>query len=146
MSKNSSRRPPAIGPGSPCPCGLDSPYGDCCGALHGGRREAATAERLMRSRYTAFVVRDAAYLLRSWHPSTRPTGLDFDPDQRWTRLDVLATTGGSAFHTEGTVEFRAHFTVRGRADAQHEDSRFVRDEGRWVYLGPVPPPGARAGF
>ncbi len=100
----------------------------------------------MRSRYTAFVVRDAAYLLRSWHPSTRPTGLDFDPDQRWTRLDVLATTGGSAFHTEGTVEFRAHFTVRGRADAQHEDSRFVRDEGRWVYLGPVPPPGARAGF
>ncbi|MEV0276889.1 YchJ family metal-binding protein [Streptomyces sp. NPDC050610] len=140
-----ARRRPAIGPGSPCPCGLDSSYRDCCGALHGGQREAATAERLMRSRYSAFVVRDAAYLLRSWHPSTRPGGLDFDPEQRWTGLEVLGSTGGSAFHTEGTVEFRAHFSVRGHADAQHEDSRFVRDEGRWVYLGPVPSPVAVSG-
>ncbi|MEV0263491.1 YchJ family metal-binding protein [Streptomyces sp. NPDC050617] len=145
MSRKNARRQPAISPGSPCPCGLDSSYRECCGGIHDGRRQAATAERLMRSRYSAFAVRDAAYLLRSWHPSTRPSRLDLDPEQRWTRLEVLGTTGGSAFHTEGTVEFRAHFSVRGHTDVQYEDSRFVRDEGRWVYLGPVPSPVAVSG-
>ncbi|MEU5424672.1 YchJ family protein [Streptomyces olivoreticuli] len=117
-----------------CPCGLGKPYGDCCGALHRGARSAATAEALMRSRYSAFAVRDAAYLLRSWHPDTRPESLDFDPEQRWTRLEILGTTGGTAFHNEGTVEFRAHFTARGRAGDQHENSRFARVNGEWVYV------------
>jgi SEC-C motif-containing protein len=92
----------------------------------------------MRSRYSAFAVHDAAYLLRTWHPATRPSGLEFDPDQRWSRLEILGSTDGSAFHTEGTVEFRAHYTLHGHADDQHENSRFVRDDGgAWVYLAPV---------
>jgi SEC-C motif-containing protein len=91
----------------------------------------------MRSRYSAFVVGDAAYLLATWHPATRPAALDLDADVRWTGLDVLATTGGSLLVAEGTVEFRAHY-VRGRqAGAQHENSRFLRDDGRWRYLDGV---------
>lgn len=129
MSKNST-----IGPTSPCPCGLDADYAECCGSLHSGQRQAATAERLMRSRYSAFVVHDAAYLLRTWHSSTRPPGLDFDPGMRWTGLDILATGDGTPFHHEGTVEFRAHFRAHGKSDAQHELSRFVREDGKWVYL------------
>ncbi|NUS12498.1 MAG: hypothetical protein HOY69_14055 [Streptomyces sp.] len=119
----------------PCPCGLPAAYADCCGALHRGRAQASTAEQLMRSRYSAFAVRDAAYLLRSWHSSTRPRELSFDRDVRWTGLDILRSTGGSAFHSEGTVEFRAHFRHKGAEGSQHEDSRFAREDGRWVYVG-----------
>lgn len=88
----------------------------------------------MRSRYSAFVVRDTGYLLRTWHSTTRPPGLELDRTIVWTGLEILATTGGSAFHSEGTVEFRAHCEARGEADEQHELSRFVREDGNWVYL------------
>ncbi|MBR7676308.1 hypothetical protein KDA82_25515, partial [Streptomyces daliensis] len=98
---------------------------------------APTAEALMRSRYAAFAVRDEPYLLRTWHPSTRPGHLGLDPAMRWTGLEILETTGGSAFHTEGTVTFRARFTAGGEAGSLHECSRFVRHEGAWVYLDAV---------
>jgi SEC-C motif domain protein len=91
----------------------------------------------MRSRYSAFVLLEPGYLLETWHPRTRPATLDLDPDVRWTGLDVLTTSGGSPLETEGTVEFRAHYVVAGRAGAQHERSRFLREQGRWRYLDGV---------
>ncbi|AJT62339.3 UPF0225 protein SCO [Streptomyces lydicus] len=133
------RRSVAVTPASPCPCGRDATYRDCCGACHQGRAAAPTAERLMRSRYSAFVVGDAGYLLATWHPSTRPAGLEFVSGQRWTGLEILGTTGGTAFHTEGTVEFRAHYTLQGQAESQYENSRFVREDGAWVYVDALPP-------
>lgn len=87
----------------------------------------------MRSRYAAFVVRDVAYLLRTWHPDHRPEVLDLDPGQRWEGLEILGTTEGSAFHTTGTVTFLARYTAGGHRDSLHEQSRFVRHEGAWVY-------------
>ncbi|MFF1465289.1 YchJ family protein [Streptomyces sp. NPDC058330] len=146
MSRRTSRprgSAPAAGtPGrvtqeSPCPCGLPATYGACCGRLHSGAAAAPTCEALMRSRYTAFVVRDAGYLLRTWHPETRPPSVDFDPALRWKGLDILDTTEGSAFHATGTVTFRAHFTDDGRTDSLHEQSRFVRHQGAWVYATAV---------
>ena len=91
----------------------------------------------MRSRYSAFALGDAGYLVTTWHPRTRPTTLDLDPGVRWTGLDVLAAAGGSPLDTEGTISFRAHHVVSGRAGAQHERSRFVRERGRWLYLDGV---------
>lgn len=145
MSRRTSRprqpaaapQTPRMAPASPCPCGLTATYGECCGRFHSGSAAAPTCEALMRSRYAAFVVRDAAYLLRTWHPETRPPGVDFDPAMRWTGLEILATTEGSAFHTTGTVTFRAHYTDDGRPDSLHEHSRFVRHEGAWVYATAV---------
>ena len=116
-----------------CPCGTGLTYAECCGRLHDGTASAATAEQLMRSRYSAFAVGDPAYLLATWHPRTRPAGLDLDPEVRWTGLEILATSGGSMLATEGTVEFRASY----RGGAQHEDSRFLREGGRWYYLDGV---------
>jgi SEC-C motif-containing protein len=113
-----------------CPCGSGTTYGACCGRFHSGKTQAPTAEALMRSRFSAFVLRDQAYLLRSWHSATRPPRVDFDPELRYTRLDILGSSGGSAFHSEGTVEFRAH---SNHGDL-HENSRFVRENGAWVYL------------
>ena len=120
-----------------CPCGTGLPVAECCGPLHDGTRTAATAEQLMRSRYSAFALGDAGYLLATWHPRTRPAALEIDPDVRWTGLDVLAGSGGSPLETEGTVEFRAHYVVAGRSGAQHERSRFVREQGCWRYLDGV---------
>ncbi|WP_158580023.1 YchJ family protein [Geodermatophilus marinus] len=121
-----------------CPCGTGSPYDECCGPLHAGA-PAATAEQLVRSRYSAFVVGDTGYLLATWHPSTRPRTLDPDPAVRWTGLEVLATTGGGLLAGEGTVEFRASWVVDREPGAQHEVSRFVRDGGAWRYLDALPP-------
>jgi SEC-C motif domain protein len=117
-----------------CPSGSGLPLGECCGRLHDGTATAATAEQLMRSRYSAFVLGDAAYLLATWHPSTRPRSLELDDAVRWTGLDVLGTTGGSLLAAEGTVEFRASYVIGHRPGAQHENSRFVRDGGQWRYL------------
>ena len=91
----------------------------------------------MRSRYSAFAVGNAGYLLETWHPATRPATLELDDDVRWTGLDVLATTGGSLLAAQGTVEFRANYLRDREAGAQHERSRFVRDGGRWRYLDGV---------
>ncbi len=137
MSRRTRRPRPTSTTPATCPCGLPAAYDDCCGQLHRGQATATTAEQLMRSRYSAFAVGDEAYLLRSWHPTTRPPGVDLDPGPRWVRLEILGTTEGSAFHTTGTVEFRAHYTQGGRAGSLHENSRFVRHEGAWAYLDAV---------
>ncbi|MEU2715236.1 YchJ family metal-binding protein [Streptomyces sp. NPDC007205] len=113
-----------------CPCGLPRPYDACCGRFHAGAAAAPTAESLMRSRYSAFVKGDAGYLLRTWHPRTRPERLDLDPRMTWTGLEILDATDGSAFHTTGTVTFRASY----RGGSLHERSRFERVDGAWVYV------------
>lgn len=120
-------------PPTRCPCGTGLPYDDCCGPLHAGVRHAGTAEQLMRSRFSAFAVGDAAYLRRTWHPSTCPP-LDLDDDVRWTRLDVLAASGGGPFDSDGTVEFRAHHRSAAGRGSLHETSRFVREGGTWLYV------------
>jgi SEC-C motif domain protein len=124
-------------PGRRCPCGTGLPYAECCGRLHDGTATAATAEQLMRSRYSAFAVGDPAHLLATWHSSTRPRRLELDPAVRWTGLEVLATTGGTLLAAEGTVEFRASHVIGGVPGVQHENSRFVREDGRWRYLDGV---------
>jgi SEC-C motif-containing protein len=91
----------------------------------------------MRSRFAAFAVGDADYLLQSWHPSTRPRRLRLDPADRWTRLEILGRTGGGLLESAGTVEFRAHHLHRGRPDVLHENSRFRREDGRWLYVDPA---------
>jgi SEC-C motif-containing protein len=85
----------------------------------------------MRSRYSAFVLRNEAYLLATWHPTTRPAGIPFDPGQEWLLLRVIATstTGDTA-----TVEFSARSRTSGRTELLHENSRFVREGGHWLYL------------
>jgi SEC-C motif-containing protein len=119
-----------------CPCGLGEDYDSCCGRYHRGA-PAPTAEQLMRSRYSAFAVGDAAYLLRTWHPSARPRTLELDPACQWTRLAVLETNGGGLFDASGTVRFRAIYVLDGQRQVLAETSRFVREDRRWLYLGPV---------
>jgi SEC-C motif-containing protein len=116
----------------PCPCGTGLPYAACCGPFHNGA-VAPTAEQLMRSRYAAFARRLPAYLLDTWHPTTRPRTLVLDPSQEWVGLTVLEARGG-LLDSEGVVEFRASWRHSGETGVLHERSRFVREGGRWLYV------------
>ena len=119
---------------SGCVCGSGVAYDSCCGPLHDDRAEAPTAVRLMRARYAAFVLADEVYLLKSWHPSTRPTNVSFDADLHWIGLDVLQTEGGGLLDDNGTVEFIARFQRNTQAGALQERSRFVRMNRQWMYI------------
>lgn len=117
----------------PCPCGGNR-YADCCQPLHAGTA-AVSAEQLMRSRYSAYVLLEEAYLLASWHPSMRPTALGLaaqQPAPTWLGLSVKRH---SADGDHAIVEFVARLRLGGgRAQRLHEISRFVREDGRWYYL------------
>ncbi|WP_062130689.1 YchJ family protein [Demequina aestuarii] len=117
-----------------CPCGSGVPYSECCRPLLRGEREAASASALMRSRYTAYVRRDEGYLLRTWHPSTRPPSLDLE-DVQWRGLDLHGATAGGEDDSTGTVTFTALFDDdSGAPGSMHESSRFVSEAGRWYYV------------
>ncbi|MFY0477322.1 YchJ family protein [Achromobacter marplatensis] len=117
-----------------CPCG-GAAYSNCCGRWHEGplAMQAPTAEALMRSRYSAFVLDKLPYLLASWHPSTRPATLEPNPpDLKWLGLAIKQARDQDADHA--TVEFVARSRQAGRAHRLHEISRFVREDGRWYYV------------
>lgn len=119
-----------------CPCGSGHAYAACCGPYHAGG-EAPTAEALMRSRYSAFARRDAAYLIRTLAPLARGKvrAADFRASfaLAWTRLEVLAVRDGGPDDATGIVHFRAHYLVGGRPGVLDEVSRFARSGGAWVY-------------
>lgn len=91
----------------------------------------------MRSRFAAFAMGEPDYLLATWHPLTRPETLELDADVRWFRLEIGRTAQGGPFDAEGVVEFTAYSRSGGVSSQQHEVSRFVRLERRWVYLDAV---------
>ncbi|AZA11375.1 YchJ family protein [Corynebacterium gerontici] len=119
--------------GTPCPCGTGISYETCCGKFHRGEADAATAEQLMRSRFSAFAVGDAQYLLRTWDPSTAPTKLAFDPGVQYRSLQVLGTKRGGPFDQFGEVEFLATLLFDGHVSQQRERSFFKRVDRKWVY-------------
>lgn len=90
----------------------------------------------MRSRYCAFVLGREAYLLNTWHFSTRPASLNLDTAApvQWLGLQVFGTSRGARSDTDGVVEFVARYKVNGRAERLHEVSRFVREQGQWFYV------------
>jgi SEC-C motif-containing protein len=89
----------------------------------------------MRSRFNAFRDGNAAWLLASWHPSTRPSAIDLSDNPRWRGLQIIDTVDGGPDDDTGIVEFRATYLAPGGGvGVQHERSRFVREDGRWYYL------------
>ncbi|HPY39695.1 MAG TPA: YchJ family metal-binding protein [Thiolinea sp.] len=122
-----------------CPCGTGLAYTQCCRLLHEGKA-AATAEALMRSRYSAYIMGDAAYIHRSWHSSTRPSKKSLVQPRHihWQSLEIVRIEAGQLEDQEGRVDFIAYFSEKGQAQQLHELSRFTREKGRWVYLDAVP--------
>ena len=121
-----------------CPCGQSDqrgrplPFDACCGRYLDQGLAAPDAERLMRSRYSAFVRERADHLLATWHPSTRPSDLTLEAGVKWLGLSVKSHRQIDTDHAE--VEFVARSRVGGRGQRLEERSRFVRENGRWYYV------------
>jgi len=122
-----------------CPCGSGRDLDGCCGPVIGGA-PAVTAEALMRSRYSAFVLGDVGYLADTLTAEQRA---DFDQveaektakDAKWQGLEVRAVTGGGQNDDSGTVEFVARFRLNDQERIHHELSEFTRENGRWLCAG-----------
>ncbi|WP_428634446.1 YchJ family protein [Sedimenticola sp.] len=123
---------------SRCPCDSGLDYVVCCEVFHRGVELPVAAEKLMRSRYSAYVLQHTDYLLRTWHPSTRPANLDLAAeDVVWLGLEIIETKQGTEKDDEGLVEFVA----RSQGGQLHERSRFIRESGQWYYRdGTLLPP------
>lgn len=93
----------------------------------------------MRSRYAAYAAGEPAYLVRTWHPRTRPERLTLDPARAWTALTVLDVVAGGPGDETGEVEFEAAFEIGGTPGRLHERSRFARRRDRWVYVDGTAP-------
>ena len=119
-----------------CPCGSGLTYNQCCRVYHDGKA-APTAQALMRSRYSAYVLGNGAYLHRSWHSSTRPSKkslMQFSPTT-WLGLEIVCTQQGLETDTQGVVEFIARYqTPAAGEEILHETSQFLREAGRWYYV------------
>ena len=123
--------------GQVCPCGSTRPYAACCGPLLAGE-PAHTAEALMRSRYTAYVLGDEDHIFRTWHPRTRPASTQDFSAAQWVGLQVLQVVAGGPDDEAGEVEFVARFQPPGGViEAMHERSSFARRGGRWLYVDGV---------
>ncbi len=129
---------------SSCACGSGREFSECCEPLLNGSEMAATAEALMRARYTAYVKGYIAFLGDSLHPAHRH---DWDEaatrkwaeTANWRGLNILATDAGGADDTLGIVEFTAEFDEDGIQKRHHEISRFRKENGRWYYVDGGPP-------
>ncbi|CAM1354737.1 YchJ family protein [Tenacibaculum insulae] len=123
-----------------CPCNPSKKYSTCCQKAHQNIQTVLTAEQLMRSRYSAFVLANINYLQESHHSSTRPSNkekkeiLSWTKSVKWLKLEVLNTSKGSITDLEGTVEFNAFFMENGKVDVIHENSSFCKENKHWVYL------------
>lgn len=123
-----------------CPCGNDSTYETCCGPYLAGKVLPETAEKLMRSRYTAYTRADVAYLKKTTAPEMRK---DFDEaateqwakSSKWKGLKIQDTKEGTADDTTGVVEFTATYEQEGQGIDHHEVSQFRKDkEGQWLFI------------
>ena len=125
-----------------CPCGSGLSYSACCEPIISGRKEAITAQALMRSRYVAFTLANVDYLMRSHSAKTRPVK-DRKNIEKWAKsvnwmgLTILETQAGEAIDEIGTVEFKATYLENGKQQQIHEKSLFQRENGKWVYVSGV---------
>jgi SEC-C motif-containing protein len=123
---------------SPCPCGSNNPFSACC-KLVIDNRLAETAEQLMRSRYTAYVIKDIAYLVETTHPKKRSKSLGKDIESwihlpTWEKLKVHHTHMGTVDDIVGKVEFSAYYNLKGEAKMMTELSRFKKFKNAWYYF------------
>jgi SEC-C motif-containing protein len=123
-----------------CPCGSGKRIQECCGKWIAGRKKVPTVEKLMRSRYTAYVLEDVDYLVETTLPAARERNLADDirhwmKQVEWQKLHILQVENGGRSDTDGTVEFVAEFIGPNGSDRHHEISQFRKVRGTWYYIG-----------
>jgi len=139
----SSQKP--LNANTPCPCGQPLSFAQCCQPVISGDKPAANAEALMRSRYSAHVVVDVDYLIRSWkndsnHPISRPDIEQWANNSQWLGLTIHQCRAGNRTDTEGWVEFSARSVAKGdeKPSFHRELSYFVKEGEHWFYVDGEP--------
>jgi len=114
-----------------CICGLEKNYAECCGAIISHKRQAASAEELMRSRYSAYVRADSKYLYFSSAKESQVVEdieiiEEFASRVEWLKLDVINAN-------KDQVEFKAYYRDNEGIKLLHEKSNFIQEDGVWKY-------------
>jgi SEC-C motif-containing protein len=126
-----------------CYCGEAKPFSDCCEPIIKGEKPAQTAEQLMRSRYSAYVVVDVKYLIATTYPTQQKNFDEADirawaVANQWQKLEVIATKKGKFNEEDGEVVFKAFYIDdEGISQIHHEKSSFVKENGKWYYLSGI---------
>lgn len=122
-----------------CPCGSELNYASCCGRFIDEGVPAATAEELMRARYTAYTTGNVEFIMESHDPDSRDTvsedaTRDWSQDAHWLGLQVVKTSEGEKKDTQGQVEFIASFEIEGQRVDHHERALFRKNQGHWYFV------------
>ena len=125
-----------------CPCGSNRAYEECCEPVIKGARSAATAEELMRARYSAYVKVETDFIFETTHPEHRK---DYDHEgtrewaesAQWQGLEILGTKNGGPDDRKGEVEFVARYLEKGMKREHHETAEFVKEDGTWLFTDAV---------
>ncbi len=124
---------------SQCPCGLEKEYDDCCGPIIGGERQAATAQELMRSRYTAYALGEIAFISKTTDPE-RSSEFDEESAKNWAEnsewhgLEIVSTLNGESGDETGQVEFVANYSQNRARTKHHEMAEFRKMDGQWFFV------------
>jgi SEC-C motif-containing protein len=123
-----------------CPCCSGKKYADCCQPFHKGGALPDTAEKLMRSRYSAYVNHLIDYIEITSDPRFRDSfdkeaALEWSKTSEWLGLEIVATRDGHPGDQQGEVEFKARYQRDGKETVHHEVSLFTfsTKEKRWFY-------------
>jgi SEC-C motif-containing protein len=123
-----------------CPCCSDVQFVDCCKNIVAGTELASTPLALMRSRYTAHVCKDMPHILRTMRGKSLKL---FDAEKTkdewfeqcvWNKLEIIDAPAVEKNSKDGVVEFKAHFTLQGKAEVLHERSKFSKEDNQWFYV------------
>ncbi|MDN3586482.1 YchJ family metal-binding protein [Pedobacter aquatilis] len=116
-----------------CPCGSGLAYENCCKPYHSKMQNAPTAEALMRSRYSAFVLAKGEYLYETTYFSKRK-GNSADAytksakNTNWIKLEIVSAEFDK-------VEFKAYYlNKKFQTEVLHEKSNFKFEDGKWYYV------------
>jgi len=121
-----------------CPCGSSKEFSNCCEPLIKGKKKAATAEELMRARYTAFALKEIDFIMDTVASGSKQSmprdGVEkWAQRNNWTKLEIINVIKGSAKDDDGYVEFKAHSTVDNVSQFHHENAHFIREKGKWFF-------------
>lgn len=122
-----------------CPCGSQKKYVACCQPILEKTTTASTAESLMRARYTAHVMKNVDFIVKTTHsssydPKHHKKIVDWVATTTWKELQVLETHKGGSEDQEGYVLFRACYEQNGEAKVHNEHSYFKKEQGNWYFV------------
>lgn len=122
-----------------CYCGNEPSFEECCQPYLDGDARPDTAEKLMRSRYTAYAVQNIDYVLSTHDPDSvdqvdREGAVKWSETSTWDGLQIVDASQGGLDDDEGVVEFIAQYSNEGRSFSHHERSTFRRVDGDWFYM------------